>query len=582
MSARRRAGNAGTSSPGVQRTYELRDRRITVLQQPSGITSPVTAPQTPEREKKDRTVEQKAKSNAPKKPTKPIESDPDEDSDGSKHGDSSRRAMPERDTQPQPLSASSSSKASQKRQPSQLTQSASYTTVTRSSLQRPPIRHSVDDEEKTNNTNDETWRDQTFQTSQYKEERGSWRSTETTKIRPVLSKAHVARSDEATKIQQPPSETSDSFSDEEEEKTFGYQQIKETTKIQPALSKARAAPSDDRGKESFVYQRFQSTPKEITKIQHPFSKARVSFSDDEEEKKIGYQQKKDTFHPRHDEGNKLNHFPPKSGEKAGRCVKFFLLLLLVLLIGSAAIFYLLPESFHKIASQMKFINEPQNKKDLKNEFAMLSGNFSNQSEEMWRRSRIILERHLQSWKENSEPAIILLTGARDAEETLRCLGTRLADVYSSSLGGGYTVISGSDYTSGTNEEVKEHIDNALSAVFQTTSHAAVLHRLELLPAGSLLILYKYCDHESAMFKDVALLLTVLLDDATLEKNISLMNLEEKVRSFLIQKLIDLDAKASHDGMDEDKFSGVWSRISHVVLPVFHEKNITEKCAKNPN
>ncbi|XP_073427463.1 uncharacterized protein [Dendrobates tinctorius] len=606
MSSRRRAENAGTSSPAVHRTIQLRDRTINVLQQSSGIASPVTAP---EREKEDRTVEQKAKSNAPKKATKHIESDHDEDSDGSKQNDSVRRELPERDTQSHPLSANSSSKSSQKRQPSQLTQSASYNAVTtRSSLQRPPIRNSVDDEGKTSNTNDDTWRDdieersqyrqnlkdQRFQTSLYREERASWKSPEPTKIQPALPKASVTRSGETTKIQHSPSKPSVTYPDDEEEKTFGYQQKKETTKIQPALSKARGAFYDDRGKESYIYQRFQSKPKETTKMQHPFSKASASFSDDEEEKRIGYQQKKDTFYPRHVEGNKINHYPPKSDRKevftptrpficfSGRCMKFLLLVLLVLLVGSAAVFYLLPEAFQKIASQMKFIKEPQNKKDLKNEFAMLSSNFSNQSEEMWRRSRIILERHMQSWKENTEPAIILLAGARDTEETLRCLGTRLADVYSSSLGGGYTVISGSDYASGTSEDVKEHIDDDLSAGFQTTSRAAVLHRLELLPAGSLLILYKYCDHESAMFKDVALLLTVLLHDATLEKDISFRNLEEKVRSFLTQKLIDLDAKASHDGMDEDKFSGVWSRISHVVLPVFPEKNIMKKCSKKQN
>ncbi|XP_069593810.1 torsin-1A-interacting protein 1-like isoform X2 [Ranitomeya imitator] len=609
MSARRRAGTAGTSSPAVQRTIQLRDRTIKVVQQSSGIASPVTAPQTPERAKKDRTVEQKAESIAPKRTTKHIESDHDEDSDGSKHSDSIRRVLPERDAQSHPLSASSSSKSSQKRQPSQLTESASYTTVTtRSSLQRPPIRNSVDDIEERSQYR-QTLKDQTFQTSQYREERGSWRSTdrgeesvlhqghqsipkETTKIQPALSKARVTHSDEATKIQHPPSEARVSYPDDEEEKRIGYQQKKETTKIQPVLSKARGVFSEDRGKESYVYQRFQSKPKETTKIQHHFTKASTSFSDDEEEKRIGYQPQKDTFYPRHVEGNKINHYPSKSDGKevfaptrpficfSGRCMKFSLLALLILLVGSAAVFYLLPESFQKIASQMKLISEPQDKMDLKNQFAMLSSNFSNQSEEMWRRSRIILER--QSWKENTEPAIILLAGARDAEETLRCLGTQLADVYSSSLGGGYTVISGSDYASGTSQEVKEHIDDDLSAGFQSTSRAAVLHRLELLPAGSLLILYKYCDHESAMFKNVALLLTVLLGDATLEKDISFMNLEEKVRSFLTQKLIDLNAKASHDGMDEDKFSGVWSRISHVVLPVFPEKNIMAKCAKKQN
>ncbi|KAM4023579.1 uncharacterized protein ACNLHF_028253 isoform 2-T2 [Anomaloglossus baeobatrachus] len=579
MSARRRAGNPDPSSSAMTRSYDLRHRKINAghKSSDSGVSSLATEPPTPERERRKRVVEQKEKSVASRRTAKPIESDHDDDSDeGSKHSDGSSRAMSE-DPRPSHSLSVRSSRSSQTRQSSPPRPSTRHTTAaaTLSFLQRPPIRNSADDEGARTNLNDETLSDeevsqyqpkqidQLYQSSHYKEQRGSWRSSD--------------RKEESVHHQ-------------------SYQFLpKETTKLQPGLPKARVALPDDFGKESIVYQRYQPKPKETTKTPQPPSKASVSFSDDEEERRIGYQQKKAALYPTHVEGNKINHYPPKSDRKqviaptrpficfSGRCMKFLALVVLILLVGAAAVFYLLPDSFHQIAGQMKFIREPpQSKKDLKDEFVKLASNFSNQSEETWRRSRIILERHLQMWKENTEPAIILLTGARDAEETLLCLATRLADAYSSPLKGSYTVITGSDWASGSDEEVKERIDERLSEGFQATSRAAVLHRLELLPAGSLLILYKYCDHESAMFKDVALLLTVLLDDQTLDKNISLRSLEDKVRSYLIQTLISVGAKASHDGMDEDKFSGVWSRISHVVLPVFPENNIMEKCPKNQN
>uniref|UniRef100_A0A8C5R829 Torsin-1A-interacting protein 1/2 AAA+ activator domain-containing protein n=1 Tax=Leptobrachium leishanense TaxID=445787 RepID=A0A8C5R829_9ANUR len=208
----------------------------------------------------------------------------------------------------------------------------------------------------------------------------------------------------------------------------------------------------------------------------------------------------------------------------------------------------------------------------------LQSAFPSQNEILWKRSQRILERHLNN-SQPKEPAILLLTAATDAEETLLCLSRRLARAYAISRKGSYTVISGTQRTFDDGKEAKMFIDETLSRGFEASAKAAVLHRLESLPPGSILILYKYCDHENAAYKNVALLITVLLPDETLDPNMDLKELEEKVRDFLKDKFIgsNPDENISHSDMDMDKLSGVWSRIAHVVLPVRPESNNQEGC-----
>ncbi|XP_060933505.1 torsin-1A-interacting protein 2-like [Limanda limanda] len=202
--------------------------------------------------------------------------------------------------------------------------------------------------------------------------------------------------------------------------------------------------------------------------------------------------------------------------------------------------------------------------------------FPNQRAELWKRSRIHLLRHLQTAHPTAPVSLILTAGLR-AEKTMHCLAQRLASSLSSALNASYLHIDGSSAAGQDSDQVKLDIDRRLQSGFEGDTPVAIIHRFEELPPGSTLIFYRYCDHENAAYKETFLIFTVLLEEEEeIHAKLHLNAVEEMVDDHLKKKFLSDDHPVSFDRMDIDKYGGLWSRISHLILPVAAEHRIEYK------
>ncbi|XP_062308860.1 torsin-1A-interacting protein 1-like isoform X2 [Osmerus eperlanus] len=201
--------------------------------------------------------------------------------------------------------------------------------------------------------------------------------------------------------------------------------------------------------------------------------------------------------------------------------------------------------------------------------------FPGQHLELWRRSKIHLKKHLQT-AHPKEPASLILTAGRRAKRTLHCLAQGLASALSSALNGSVLQIDGDSMAGQDSNQVKFDIDDKLRRAFEGDKPVAVIHRFEELPPGSTIIFYRYCDHENAAYKRASLIFTVLLEGKEeVSASLGLSAVEEMVDDHLKDKFLSSDHPASFDSMDTDKLSGLWSRISHLILPVAAEERIEQ-------
>ncbi|KAM8887935.1 torsin-1A-interacting protein 2-like isoform 2-T2 [Synchiropus picturatus] len=252
---------------------------------------------------------------------------------------------------------------------------------------------------------------------------------------------------------------------------------------------------------------------------------------------------------------------------------YFCRLALLALLGTAVVFACKAFPLQRTKWNASSFSNQIYLEQFSNLLSRLKAQFVSQRTDLWMRSKIHLEKHLKDVQPN-EPVSLIFTAGVKAEKTLHCLAKGFASTFSSALNGSVLHINGSSKAGQQSDVVKLDIDRQLQEAFDGDTFAAVIHNLEELPPGSTIIFYRYCDHENAAYKRVFLLFTVLLPQD--EVSGELMYVEELVQDYLKERLVGASSQTSFDEMDNDKFGGLWSRISHLILPVVPETDVEKK------
>ncbi|XP_073675635.1 uncharacterized protein [Garra rufa] len=268
---------------------------------------------------------------------------------------------------------------------------------------------------------------------------------------------------------------------------------------------------------------------------------------------------------------------PASSSKAWTWYICKLLRWSLILIGLLAL------GFFGFLAYQKFLHSHMSKTDMAHtetmekfdqQLAALQALFPSQHSLFWKRNGKHLKSHLDTVNP-TEPVSVILTAGLQAERTLGCLARSLATLYSATHNASILEIEGAAKRGQDSDQVKLEIDEALKEAFEGDKRAAVVHRFEELPPGSTLIFYRYCDHENAVYKKVFLVFTVMLSVDEIA-TASLSTVEDMVFDHIKQKLVISDKSTRFNQMDVDKLSGLWSRISHLILPVAAEEKIEQQ------
>ncbi|AWP11018.1 putative torsin-1A-interacting protein 2-like [Scophthalmus maximus] len=287
--------------------------------------------------------------------------------------------------------------------------------------------------------------------------------------------------------------------------------------------------------------------------------------------------KKEPVQQKKQERKKKTDVIKKSSTHSSRGFMWYFgcLVLLVLLSSALLLAYKKIPVLRRVADRGGHLSRAVQPDLFADQLSRLEAKFPSQRPELWRRSKIHLEKHLRT-AQPKEPVSLIFTAGRGAESTLRCLAQGLASAFSSALNASVLQIDGVSKASQDSNEVKLDIDGQLKEAFEGDKPVAVIHRLEELPPGSTLIFYRYCDHENAAYKQVFLLFTVLLPQDEVSSEQSLKGVEEMVQDYVKERLVGSSGRTSFSEMDVNKYSGLWSRISHLILPVASEKEVEQK------
>ncbi|XP_078489332.1 torsin-1A-interacting protein 1-like [Ciona intestinalis] len=219
-------------------------------------------------------------------------------------------------------------------------------------------------------------------------------------------------------------------------------------------------------------------------------------------------------------------------------------------------------------------SEKSNMEIYKEKMQSLQNEFPSQNNRLWKVVRFAMQEHHDK-KDNRRPAVLMLASNADANPTMQCLASKLADIYSHSCSQPKFVVSENEFKHLSPESAKVLLDNKITSQFQAGSCASVVRHFELIPPAATNIFYQFCKNNIAPYKNVAVILTLQVEPGDWSKPYpNLDNLPPKfwdraVDDFLTHTLAAGDPVA----MTTDMIGGLILCITPSVVWVRQENDL---------
>ncbi|NXN26569.1 TOIP1 protein, partial [Nycticryphes semicollaris] len=136
-------------------------------------------------------------------------------------------------------------------------------------------------------------------------------------------------------------------------------------------------------------------------------------------------------------------------------------LLLVLLTGVSLV-YVLWSGIPSLLDGTLSSRDTQILHEFRARMKKLKNTYQSQDPNLWKRTHVFLEKHLNASHPHVEPAILLFTAGQEAEKALRCLSNEIADAFAFSQNAATIKINGADKAILDSDAVKLEVDNELS------------------------------------------------------------------------------------------------------------------------
>ncbi|XP_078489185.1 torsin-1A-interacting protein 1-like [Ciona intestinalis] len=219
-------------------------------------------------------------------------------------------------------------------------------------------------------------------------------------------------------------------------------------------------------------------------------------------------------------------------------------------------------------------SEKSNMEIYKEKMQSLQNEFPSQNNKLWKVVRVAMQEHHDK-KDNLQPAVLMLASNADANPTMHCLASKLADIYSHNCSQPKFVVPENEFKHLSPESAKVLLDNKISSQFEAGSCASVVPHFELIPPAATKVFYQFCENDNAPYKNVAVILTLQVEPGDWSKPYpNLDNLPPKfwdraVDDFLTHTLAAGDPVV----MTTDMIGGLLSRITPSVVWVGRENDL---------